>query len=135
MLGQIAEWFYHDLAGIQPDPAGPGFRKIVIKPAVVGDLSLVKVRYVSSAGPITAGRRREVGKGGAGELTLEVSIPANTTATVYVPSMDAGSVRESGQSAAQAAGVKFLRMESGCAVFSVGSGDYRFSSPSNLDQS
>ena len=39
MLGQITEWFYHDLAGIQCDPAGPGFRKIIIKPAFVGDLT------------------------------------------------------------------------------------------------
>ena len=51
---------------------------------------------------------------------------ANTTATVYVPTADARSVTESGAPAATAAGVKFLRMEGGAAVFEVASGDYHF---------
>jgi glycogen debranching enzyme len=41
MLGQINEWFFHDLAGIQSDPETPGFQHIIIKPALVGDLSAV----------------------------------------------------------------------------------------------
>ena len=57
---------------------------------------------------------------------LNVTIPANTTATVYVPAGDIESVTESGQPAAKAETVSFLRMEDGKAVFAVGSGDYRF---------
>jgi alpha-L-rhamnosidase len=57
---------------------------------------------------------------------MEVTIPVNTTATVFVPAKDAASVTESGQPAASAEGVKFLRMEKGAAVYAVGSGTYRF---------
>ena len=62
------------------------------------------------------------------ELTMEVTIPPNTTATVYVPAKDSKSVMESGKQAAKAEGVKFLRMEKDRAVYEVGSGCYRFCS-------
>ena len=57
-----------------------------------------------------------------------MTIPVNTTATVYVPAKDAVGVTESGKPAAQANGVKFLRMENNAAVYEVGSGTYRFQS-------
>jgi hypothetical protein len=121
MLGQINEWFYHDLAGIQCDSDGPGFKKIIIKPAIVGDLQWVKASYDSIRGRIASEWRRD-GK----KLTLRVAIPANTTATVFVPARDAASVREGKMPAAQADGVKFLRMENGAAVFAIASGKYEF---------
>ncbi|WP_415909556.1 family 78 glycoside hydrolase catalytic domain [Oleiharenicola sp. Vm1] len=80
MLGQITEWFYHDLAGIQPDPAGPGFQKIVIRPAIVGDLTWVKASYQSPRGPIAVAWKRD-----GRAVTLDVTVPVNATATVHVP--------------------------------------------------
>jgi hypothetical protein len=123
MLGQINEWFFHDLVGIQPDPTAPGFGKIVIKPAIVGDLTWVKATYDSVTGRISSEWKRE-----GRRLDLNLVIPANTTATVYLPAADSGSVTESGISANKAPGVKFLRMESTTAVFSTGSGAYAFQS-------
>lgn len=116
-------WFYQGLAGIQADPTAPGFRKIIIKPAIVGDLTWVKAHHDSPYGRISSSWRREGHK-----LTMEVTIPANTTATVYVTAKDASGVTESGKSALKAKGVKFQLMENGTAVFAVGSGAYRFES-------
>ena len=59
---------------------------------------------------------------------MEVTIPADTTATVYVPAKDAAGVTESGKPATLAEGVKFLRMDANAAVFDVGSGSYQFQS-------
>jgi alpha-L-rhamnosidase len=59
---------------------------------------------------------------------MDVTIPANTTATVFVPAEDAAGVSESGERAANAVGVKFLRMENNAAVYAVDSGTYRFQS-------
>jgi alpha-L-rhamnosidase len=59
---------------------------------------------------------------------MAVTIPANTTATIYVPTKDAAGVMESDKPAAKADGVKFLRQEAGTAVYAVGSGTYQFSS-------
>jgi len=57
---------------------------------------------------------------------MNVTIPINTTATVYVPARDAAGVTEAGRPAAKADCVNFLRMENGAAVYEVGSGHYRF---------
>jgi alpha-L-rhamnosidase len=121
MLGQINEWFYHDLAGIQGDPDGPGFKKIIIKPAVVGGLTWVRADYTSVHGLITSNWKRKDRR-----FSLGVSIPANTTATVYVPATDASSVTEAGLPAGQNPDVHFLRWAEDCAVYAVGSGSYTF---------
>jgi len=121
MSGQIMEWFYHDLAGIQS--AQPGFKAITIKPAIVGDLTWVKSHHDSPYGRIVSNWKRDGNK-----LSMDVTIPGNTTATVFVPAKDATVVTESGKPVDQAAGVKFLRMENNAAVYAVGSGTYRFQS-------
>jgi len=69
------------------------------------------------------------------QFTWNVTVPANTTATLYVPAKDASAVTEGGKAAGQVHGVQFLRMENGTAsgiaaqtaVFEVRSGDYKFS--------
>ena len=121
MLGHIEAWLYRGLAGIAPDPAGPGFKKILIRPQTVGDLAGARAAYESPYGRIVSGWKRE-----GGRLRMDVTIPPNATATVFVPAMDVTSVTESGHAAAQADGVEFLRLERGAVVFSVGSGCYRF---------
>jgi alpha-L-rhamnosidase len=57
-----------------------------------------------------------------------VIIPADTTATVYIPAKSAKSVTESGRSASSAKGVRFLHIKQGTAVFEIGSGNYQFES-------
>ena len=123
MFGQINEWYYHDLAGIQCDPDGPGFKKIIIKPALVGDLTWVKASYRSIRGDIVSNWAH-----GPGGLTMNVTIPPSATATIHVPAPNAAMVRESGLPAASAPGLKYLRMETGAAVFAAGSGSYAFTS-------
>jgi alpha-L-rhamnosidase len=123
MLGQIQEWFYHDLAGISCDLAGPGFKKIIIHPQPVGDLTWVRASYKSIRGEIVSDWKRSVDK-----FALSVTIPPNTTATVFVPAASADAVTESGRPAMHSYGVSFLRTENGCAVFAVESGSYEFES-------
>jgi alpha-L-rhamnosidase len=121
--GNIVAWHMESLAGIRPDPTEPGFKRIIIKPNVIGDLTWVKAHHDSPYGRITSHWKRD-----GDTLTMKVTIPANTTATVYVPARDAESVTESGKPATQARGVKFLRMGGNVAVCSVGSGSYEFKS-------
>lgn len=116
-------WFYQSLAGIRTDPAAPGFQRSIIKPALVGDVTWVKAHHDSIHGRIVSSWRRDGGK-----LSLEVTIPANTSATLYVPAKNAAAVTESGKPANQSPGVRFLRHENGAAMFEVGGGTYQFSS-------
>jgi alpha-L-rhamnosidase len=121
MMGSVSSWFYKYLAGINTDPQGPGFKRIVIRPYPVGDLNWVRSEYTSMYGLIRSSWRKE-----DGTFRLNVTVPINTTASVYVPAIDATHVQEGGKPAANAPGVKWLRNEHGAVVFEVGSGDYEF---------
>ncbi|MBN1359965.1 MAG: pectate lyase [Sedimentisphaerales bacterium] len=123
MLGQIIEWFYRDLAGIACDPNGPGFKRTIIRPQPVGDLSWVTAFYDSIRGRIGSEWRREDGR-----FTLEVTIPANTSATVYVPCMPGASVTESDRPAERSEGVRFRGRAGDRMVYEIGSGVYTFQS-------
>jgi len=123
MLGQIMEWFYHDLAGIASDPAGPGFRKIIIHPQPVGDVTWAKANYDSLHGKIAVQWDRTDGR-----FTLKAAIPANTTATVFMPVGADAAVAEGGRPAESSPGVTFVRREHGRAVYAVQSGRYEFHS-------
>ena len=114
MLGQIEEWFYHDLAGIRSD--GDGFKAISIDPQPAGDITWVKAGYDSIRGRIVSDWKHDGGK-----FTLHVTIPANTTATIYVPATSVSDV-------IRASGAEFLREDNGRAVYAVGSGEYTFQS-------
>ena len=120
-LGSVGEWMWRELAGINPDEEQPGYRHFVIRPRPGGEITWLKARYDSIRGPIVS-----EWKTSAGHFQMRVEIPANTTATVYVPARDAAAVTESGTPATEAAGVKFLKMEDGNAVFAVESGRYLF---------
>ena len=122
-FGCVGFWFYQGLAGIRPDPSAPGFERIIIKPAIVGDLTWVRCSHQSLRGKIEIHWRHEDGK-----LRMEVTIPANTTATVHVPTSDPDAITESGRPVQEAAGVRFLRATDHAAVFEVGSGRYLFES-------
>jgi alpha-L-rhamnosidase len=123
-FGAVGEWVWRELAGINPDDAQPGWKHFDIRPRPCEGLAWVKSRYNSIRGRIVS----EWKAADDGRFLLNVEIPANTTATVFVPAKDASAVTESGHPAAEAAGVKLLKIEPGTAVFAVKSGRYRFES-------
>jgi alpha-L-rhamnosidase len=123
MLGQIIEWYYRYLVGIDLDPEAPGFKRIVIRPTPVGDIAWARGSYDSIRGKIACHWLRD-GDG----FALSVTIPANATATLHVPTKDAQGITESGRPASTAPGVEFQRVEGDSAVFRIGSGSYEFTS-------
>jgi alpha-L-rhamnosidase len=123
MFGSIDDWFYKALAGIRYDPKRPGFKHTIIKPTPAGDLTWVEASHTSMYGTITSAWQRD-----GDRFSLTVEIPANTQATIHVPMTDPSTVAESGTAPAEAEGVRFLRAESGYAVYTVGSGTYTFTS-------
>ena len=126
-FGAVGEWMLDRLAGI--DQASPGFKQIVIRPSPPtpgsnpdrAPINWVKAHYDSIYGRIASNWKR-----GADTFELETEIPANTTATVYLPATSAEKISESGKALGKVSGVKFLRMENDRAVLEVGAGKYRF---------
>lgn len=121
LIGDLVIWLYEYLAGIAPDNAQPGFKHIVMKPHPVGDLKWVKASHHSPYGKIRSEWRRD-----GSAFDWQIDVPANTTALVYIPAKDLGSVTESGKAALHAKGVMFVKAENDRVVFRVGSGRYHF---------
>jgi hypothetical protein len=123
MLGHIIEWFYHDLAGIQMDPANPGWKSFIIRPDVVGDLTQVKGSYRSVYGKIVSEWTRN-GK----KITMHVVVPPNTSAHVFIPAASVSSVTESGKPLSQVKGSKMIGVQGAYVNVRLSSGNYQFSS-------
>ena len=127
MLGHLQGWLHQELAGIKRDPTALAFKKTIIQPQVVGDITWAKASYRSMYGKIVSDWRLQ-----KGEIVLNVTIPANTTATVHVPTAAVSKVTESGRPAAQAEGLLFVGAERNAAAYRIGSGDYVFRAPWNV---
>lgn len=118
-FGAVYQWMVENIGGIRTE--SPAYKSIVIKPTLDGKLTSAQVGYDSIRGPIATAWKIT-----NGQLTLDVTIPPNTTATVFVPAKQAEQITESGRPLTQAVGVKFLRMSGDCVVLAVESGTYRF---------
>ena len=119
-FGSVGRWLFNTAAGIDTD--GPGYKKIIIRPQP-GGITSAKASYDSINGKIVSDWQLK-----DGTFTLNVTVPANTTATVYIPAESARNITESGRPATEAEGVQFLQIKQGTAVFIIGSGHYRFES-------
>jgi hypothetical protein len=137
MWGQIIEWFYHDLAGIQSDPAAPGFTSVILKPAFVGNVTWVNASYNSILGPITSQWTLTNGL-----ATFNVTLPPGASGRIYLPTLGTATnnltIQESGNPLMQngvvtgaSPGVGFAALQGTTtqtyAVWNVGSGSYQFS--------
>ena len=76
MMGQIDEWLFKTLAGIQNQPGTHGLRHLLIAPTLVGDLQYVKASTASLYGKISVNCSRT-------QLTVE--IPVGSDATIVLP--------------------------------------------------
>lgn len=78
--GAIGDWMYRVMSGIDTETDGPGYKKIVIKPTPGGKLTYANAAYETPYGKLTSNWKLQ-----NDVFILDVEIPANTTATVYVP--------------------------------------------------
>lgn len=120
-LGSCGEYLFGYVGGIRP--ASPGFNRILIAPVIRNGLTWARTSYNSIHGKIATYWMVNGSK-----LTLDVTVPANTAATIVVPASDITSVRESGKPLEQAEGVRFLRQKNGSVFLETGSGTYHFTS-------
>ena len=99
----------------------PGYKTIRIQPVICKELTWARTSYDSIGGRISTAWNAE-----GGRLRLNVTIPANTTALVFLPATEAAAVTESGKPTSQAEGVKFLCQDNGAAVYAAESATYSF---------
>lgn len=124
MFGDISAWFYKYLAGIRIDPANPGFKRTIIRPLPTGDLTWVHATHNSMYGPIESKWKIEDKM-----FKLNVVIPPNTTAIVYIPSGSIRNITESGKAVKKIKDIKLLENKTRETLLEIGSGTYKFEAP------
>ncbi|MFD2287686.1 family 78 glycoside hydrolase catalytic domain [Pedobacter petrophilus] len=115
MLGDLLIWYYENVAGIKSD--GEAFRKIIMKPEMINGLDKVNASYKSIYGLIKSDYTKTVS-----QFKWNITVPPNTTATLYIPANKRNEVSES----RNIGDIKFVKMDNGKAIYEVGSGDYSF---------
>ena len=119
MFGSVDEWFYRSLLGI--NPGAPGFRKVIIKPQPVAGLTFAKGSYKCIYGKIYSSWQKD-----NQIFRLDVDIPVNTSAEIWIPAKDITSVTEGKKQIQQVKELSYLKSENGFVVFKTGSGKYSF---------
>jgi alpha-L-rhamnosidase len=115
MFGSVDEWFYKSLLGI--NAAAPGFQKIIIKPQPAG-LTSADGFYESVSGKIACAWKIE-----KNTFLMNVEIPPNTTAEIWIPSLENAKITKNNHTIDQ-----IMRFEKGYVVLQIGSGIYEFKS-------
>ncbi|MDC0935854.1 family 78 glycoside hydrolase catalytic domain [Pirellulales bacterium] len=124
LSGNFEAWCYQTLGGINYDPEEPGFKHIILRPRLVGDLTWARASHESVYGKIESDWRIE-----NGQVNWRVVVPPNTTATAYVPTTMPDLIREAGKPIDQVEEVPWLESDKTATVLKLGSGTYEFTSP------
>lgn len=119
--GAIGDWMYRVVAGIDTDEEAVGYKHSLIKPHVGGGFTSVSASLDTYYGKLSSSWKVEGEK-----LTLDVEVPANTTATVFVPSDELTKVMEGGKPLPAVKEIEVVSTAPGYVVLRVGSGKYRF---------
>jgi alpha-L-rhamnosidase len=118
--GAIGEWLYHHVAGMDIDPENPGYKHIILAPHPGGGLTSADATYSSIYGKI-----RSAWKLNGKAFVYEVTVPANTTATVTLPSAKADQLLVNGLAMPVTMKESVKTTEKGVS-FNIGSGNYTF---------
>jgi alpha-L-rhamnosidase len=121
-FGSVGQYLYSVVGGI--NPASPSYQTILIQPVPGAGLTWADTSYNSTRGLISTAWTNT-----GGMFNLNVAIPPNTTAQIYVPTTNANAITESGVAAAGSPGVTYVGMSNDFAIYAVGSGNYTWSSP------
>jgi len=135
--GAIGDWMYRVLAGINSgtDPDGVGYKKIIIKPYTENQLIAENVKEQYELDPLTEvdanlqtyyGKISSSWKKEGGQLTIQVEVPVNTTARVYLPTNDTSRILEGKTPLSSSKEIDVIGNEDGYTIVEIGSGQYNF---------
>jgi alpha-L-rhamnosidase len=119
--GAIGDWMYRVLVGIDTHEDGVGYKLIKIKPHISGGITQASAALQTYYGKVSSGWKMEEDK-----TVMDVEVPANTTATIYIPALNVDAVTESGTPLSASKDVQVAGAESGYIIVKAGSGKYQF---------
>jgi len=119
--GAIGEWLYRVVAGVEVDPAEPGYKHILFQPQPGGGLTQARLTLDSPYGPLDSAWTLT-----ADDFRLQITVPPNAHATVRLPAQALTDVREGGQALQSGNGIADARLDGDAVIIAVGSGHYEF---------
>ncbi|MGH3352698.1 MAG: family 78 glycoside hydrolase catalytic domain [Nocardioides sp.] len=117
--GAVGEWMYRTMAGVSA--AEPGYRKVRIAPEPGEGIDNVDYSLQTPYGTVSSAWATD-----DGPMTLDITVPANTTAEVRIPAANRWAVTEDGSPIEDSKDIDFVRQDGDVVVLEVGSGDYSF---------
>ena len=120
--GAIGDWMYRKMVGLDTYEDGPGYKHIKIQPHIGGGFTFASASLQTYYGKLSNSWKVESDK-----ILMDVEIPANTTATVYVPAAKADDIKESGKALSGINDIKVAGTKDGYVILLLGSGVYHFS--------
>jgi alpha-L-rhamnosidase len=123
--GAIGDWMYKTMAGLNPDPAAPGYKKIIIAPKPGGGITSAAAELETQYGKVRSAWKIEGGK-----MMLDVIVPPNTTAKIILPTASA-TITESNTDLNKVAYLKDISKKDNTTEMSAGSGSYHFEYANN----
>ncbi len=128
--GAIGDWMYRKMVGLDTYEDGVGYKHIKIQPHIGGGFT-----HASASLQTLYGRLSNAWKVDGNNILMDVEIPVNTTATLYMPAANVDDVMESGKKLAGNKEIKISGMEAGYVVLNLGSGIYHFIAKNNQPSS
>jgi alpha-L-rhamnosidase len=119
--GAIGDWMYREIAGLDTDESGPGYKKSIIAPHPGGNLKFVSAVLQTLYGPLRSEWNIE-----NGFLKLDITIPNNTTAIVNLPAAASAVIKESGNPIEKVKEISDISKDGNDLNFNLGSGTYHF---------
>ncbi len=119
--GAIGSWLYAVVAGVDLDPATPGYKRLVLAPQPGGELTSARGVLQSPHGQIMS-----AWKTSAGRFEWEVTVPANTTASARFPVPGKAKITEGKTSLARTPGVTAVKTTASVVTCTLGAGHYKF---------
>ena len=119
--GAIGDWMYRKMVGIDTYEDGVGYKHSKIQPHIGGDFTNASASLATYYGDISNSWKID-GK----QLKMEVNIPVNTSANIFIPSYHVEQITENGQSLNDVKGLKIIDSKEGYIQVQVGSGNYHF---------
>ncbi|MBC6491844.1 family 78 glycoside hydrolase catalytic domain [Flavihumibacter stibioxidans] len=120
--GAIGDWMYRVMAGLDTYEDGVGYKHIRIKPVIGGDFTHAEASLKTYYGLVKSGWKLEGNK-----LLMNLTIPVNTRATVYIPAEQADSIRENGVLISGVKDIKLAGRNGDYIQLELGAGEYHFS--------
>jgi len=119
--GAIGDWLYREVAGLDTYDDGVGYKHIKVKPHIGGNFTNVTATLKTYYGNTSAGWKIE-----KNSITIAVTVPPNTYATIFLPAANESDIKENGIALSAMKDIKIMDRQGEYVVVQTGAGNYNF---------